>query len=122
MIGEDDMNLIKITDDVEVAVQEILQFYRRFHSMRFVRDRLVLRMNSPLPPGGLKYLQENFADIIDGGTIEAIGPLPEEANEVPEKPRLALSFNRRAQGRLRKLIDYINAVDLPKPAPLTASV
>ena len=43
-----------ITDNVEEAVQEILTFYRRFNSLRYVKNRLVLRMNEPLPDGTLQ--------------------------------------------------------------------
>lgn len=113
MISAEDMNLIRVTDDVEVAVQEIVTFYRRFHSYRYVRDKLILRMNSPLPPGALEVLQKEFGDILEGGTIETTQTLPEEADDMPEKPRLMMRFNRRSHGRLRKLIDYVNHVDLP---------
>ena len=117
MISEEDMHLFMITDDIEEAVNEIVTFYRRYHSMRYVRDRLVLRMNSPLPDGALEYLRSEFDDILDGGTIDALpGPLPDERDELPEKPRLAMQFNRRSHGRLRQLFDYINTVDLKAAA------
>jgi hypothetical protein len=113
MISAEDMNLFKITDNVEDAVQEILTFYRRYHSLRYVKNKLVLRMNGPLPDGALEHLQKEFSDIVNSGTIEASAPLPEEEGEAPGKPRLVLSFNRRSHGRLRKLVDYMNKVDLP---------
>lgn len=117
MIGEEDMNLFTITDDIDEAVNEIVTFYRRYHSMRYVRDRLVLRMNSALPDGALDYLRAEFGDILDGGTIDALpGPLPDERDEHPDKPRLAMQFNRRAHGRLRQLFNYINTVDIETPA------
>lgn len=111
MIGEEDMNLIKLTDDVETAVREILRFYRRFHSYRFVREKLVLRMKSPLPQARIAHIQANFADLLDAGTIEPSAALPEEGDDVPELPRLVFQFNRRSLGRFRQLIDYINMVN-----------
>ena len=39
MISPDDVALYRITNDVDVAIDEILTFYRRYHSMRYVRDR-----------------------------------------------------------------------------------
>ncbi|MGZ5479501.1 MAG: LOG family protein, partial [Candidatus Aminicenantales bacterium] len=36
MITEQDMNLFKLTDNIDEAVDEILGFYRRYHSMRYV--------------------------------------------------------------------------------------
>ena len=116
MISEEDMNLFKITDDVEEAVQEILTFYRRFHSLRYVKNRLVLRMNQPLPDGALQDIQKEYSDILTSGTIESSAALPEENGDVPDKPRLVLSFDRRSHGRLRQLVDYMNTVDLPAAA------
>jgi len=113
MISAEDMNLIKITDSAEAATQEILRFYHRFHSIRYVRDRLVIRMNSALPPGTLAELRRDYADIVEGGSIDEVSALAEESVEFPDKPRLVMKFNRRAHGRLRRLIDHINAVDAP---------
>jgi uncharacterized protein (TIGR00730 family) len=113
MISEEDMSLIKITDDVEAAVQSIIQFYRRFHSYRYVRDTMVIRLNEPLPAEFVAGLSAEYADLLDGGTIEAAAALPEEGDELPDKPRLTLRFNRRSHGRLRMMLDAINAAELP---------
>jgi uncharacterized protein (TIGR00730 family) len=112
LISEEDMHLFKVTDDAKWAADEITQFYRRYHSMRFSRDTLVIRMLSPLPKGGVERLNDLFGAIVPGGKgrIEEIEPLPEEASE-PELlslPRVAFPFNRRNYGRLRLLIDEIN--------------
>lgn len=112
MISEEDMHLIKVTDDIEVAVQEILRFYRRFHSYRYVKDVLVIRMNERLPPDALEYLRREFTDVIESGTIEETSALPGDADEYPHKPRLALRFDRRSHGRLRQMVDYMNSVDV----------
>ncbi len=120
MISKEDMRLIKLTDNVEDAVQEILRFYRRYHSMRYVHDTLLLRMNSALPLGAIDEMRREFADIAENGAIDEIDPLPEEADEFPDKPRLALRFNRRSHGRLRQLVDYMNTVDLPANTPVIA--
>ena len=111
MISEEDMNLIKLTDDVETAVREILRFYRRFHSYRFVQEKMVLRMKSALPAARIAHIQASFADLLAAGTIEPSAALPEEGDDVPELPRLVFQFNRRSLGRLRQLIDYINTVN-----------
>ena len=46
-----------------------------------------------------------------GGTFEQVDALPEEANEpeLAKMPRLRFRFDRHAIGRLRQLIDVINA-------------
>ena len=39
MISPDDLSLYKLTDSVETAVDEILQFFRVYHSMRYVQQQ-----------------------------------------------------------------------------------
>src|SRR5213076_2322009 len=45
LIAEDDLHLYQITDDTDQAVKWITRFYRNYHSMRFVKDLLVIRLN-----------------------------------------------------------------------------
>ncbi|MSO79716.1 MAG: TIGR00730 family Rossman fold protein, partial [Acidimicrobiia bacterium] len=42
-VSEHDLDMVLITDDVDVAVDEIVGFYANYHSQRFVDGRLVLR-------------------------------------------------------------------------------
>jgi uncharacterized protein (TIGR00730 family) len=117
LISPEDLHLYKITSNVDEAVQEILQFYRVYHSMRYVGHDLVLRLQNPLSAEALEEARSTFADIIVSGGIEqSNGPLPAEGNELPELSRLRLHFNRRNMGRLRCLIDFINQVGQPGPA------
>ena len=44
MAAESD-DLFKVTDRVDEAVQEIIGFYSVYNSMRYIRDRLVLRLS-----------------------------------------------------------------------------
>ena len=57
----------------------------------------------------LKDLSAEFADVLDG-PIEAVDASPAEKrdNDVPDLPRIALSFDRQRTGRLRLLIDRLN--------------
>jgi hypothetical protein len=105
------MHLFKRTDSVTEAVQEILGFYRVYHSMRYVRrGHLVLRLQRPLADALLEKIRADFADILESGTFEQTDALPEEANDlhVAGLKRLRFHFNRRSLGRLRQLIDLIN--------------
>jgi len=111
MIGPEDLSLYKLADRVEDAVAEILGFYRVYHSMRHVRSQLVLRLQEP--PGGelLDEINREFADLLAGDRFVLSGPLAEERDEpeLAHLPRLVFEFNRRSFGRLRQLIDFINA-------------
>lgn len=109
MIDPADMHLFTVTDRAESAVEEILKFYRRYHSCRFVDGRLVMRLNSALSPEVLERVARDFGDIVTNGGFEPFpGPLAEEGGEFPDKPRLVFSFDRRSAGRLRLMINLIN--------------
>ena len=90
----------------------MLHFYSVYHSLRYVNDQLVIRLNTPLPKGMPERLTKEFGDMLSSGAIEQRGALPGEADE-PELaalPRLVLHFNRQQFGRLLQLIHRINAV------------
>lgn len=109
MIDPADMNLFYIANQAEDAVASILNFYRRYHSMRYVWERLVIRINMPVSEDTLSELSEQFADIIKGGRIEQVAQgLPEENGVFPDKARLVMNFDRRNTGRLRALINRLN--------------
>jgi hypothetical protein len=108
MINAEDMHLFRITDDVDVAVHEVLQFYRVYHSMRYVAEDLVLRLQRPLSAATLRRLNDKFARILTGGTIEQCAALPEENGEYAALPRLKLRFDRKSCGLLRRCLDAIN--------------
>ncbi len=111
MISEEDLHLYKITDSCEEAVREVAHFYSTYHSMRYVKSQLVLRLNQPLPATRLEQINERFRDILVDGRFEITDAFPAERDEthLAGKPRLAFHFNRRNLGRLRQLIDFINA-------------
>ncbi|MDP6467640.1 MAG: LOG family protein [Pirellulaceae bacterium] len=113
MISDEDLHLYKITDSYEAAVREIIHFYSNYHSMRYVKGKLVVRMHRSLSSERLQALNERFSDILTDGTFEQSAPLEAELDEVhlAHKPRLVFEFNRRNHGRLRQLIDYINQPD-----------
>ncbi|HZU35746.1 MAG TPA: LOG family protein [Gemmataceae bacterium] len=110
LISPADMALFKVTDSVDEAVQEVLNFYRVYHSMRYVRRDLVLRLRHRLSEALMTRIRSEYTDILEGGTFEQTGALPAEANDthLAELPRLVFHFDRQNLGRLRQLIDTIN--------------
>ena len=112
LISPDDLNLYQITDDTDQAVRIITRFYSNFHSSRFVKDLLVLRLRQAPAASVLATLNKEFADIITGAAIQRIEATPEELQDQDnvDFPRLAFGFNRRDYGRLRRLIDRLNEV------------
>jgi hypothetical protein len=110
-ISPEDEHLVKITDDVSVALAEITGFYRNYHSLRFVGGDLVLRLHHEPTPELLHELNDVFGDILTSGKIEAVGASRAELadRDVPELARIAMRFNRSSYSRLRLLIDRLNA-------------
>jgi uncharacterized protein (TIGR00730 family) len=109
-ISPEDEALYRIVHSPEAGVEEIRSFYSTYHSLRQVRERLVVRLERALPAGAIEELNEKFADLVAEGRIERTAALPDEANEpeLAEKPRLVFSYDHRSAARLRLLIDEIN--------------
>ena len=109
LVSPDDLGLFRVTDDVDEAVSEILDFYRVYHSQRYVGDNLVFRIRHAAVAGGAAPSStRSFADMLTTPAEQAPGPLKAEHGELPDLPRLILPFNRTTFARLRPLIDFIN--------------
>ena len=72
LISADDASFYLITDDVAQAASEILGFYRNYHSLRWVGDRLILRLQAKPTPTEAAALSEEFAHICLRGGIEIL--------------------------------------------------
>lgn len=109
MIDALDMNLFYVTDNAADAVAEITNFYRNYHSCRFVDDHFVIRLNRAPSPATMAEIRDKFADIVVRGGFELRpGPLPGERDVHPDKPRLVFDFDHRSAARLRLLINRLN--------------
>ena len=115
MISDEDMHLFRVTDDVDLAVREVRQFYRVYHSMRYVGEDLVLRLRHPISTAMLERLNDEYRQILTVGRFEQVPPLPAEEGEYPDFSRLKLRFDRKSCGRLRHCIDLINTDDSCAP-------
>ncbi len=109
-ISPSDFALVRITDDAEVAVDEVTGFYTNFHSQRFVDGMLVLRLRQAPNAATLAALSREFADIVVRDAIEAVPPTTPELDDQDhvELERVAFRFDRRGWSRLRVLIDRLN--------------
>jgi uncharacterized protein (TIGR00730 family) len=107
-VSPGDTALFKVTNTMEEAAEEILGFYRVYHSCRWVGDLLVLRLELQPSKAELADLNRRFSDIVARGSIRTAGPFPPERDDHPELPRLAFRFDRFHYARLRELIDAVN--------------
>ncbi len=119
MIDADDRRLYRVTDSVDEAVGEVEGFYRNYHSLRWVGSRLVLRLRAAPTDDEISGLSDEFADLLVGGRIERTEPLPPEVSgqDHLELARLVLRFDPRGYGRLRVLIDALNALSSAPTEP-----
>jgi uncharacterized protein (TIGR00730 family) len=112
-INGDEFSFFKIISDADTAVREIKTFYRNFHSYRFVKRDLVIRLNHQPTSGLVDTLNQMFPDILTGGKIRQTEPLLDESDDpgTLHLDRLLVPFNRENFARLRQMIDVINGAD-----------
>ena len=110
LITAEDFAFFKITEDIDAAVEEVLRFYRVYHSSRYVGERLVIRLKGRLKPESIDKLNVDFADLLQEGKFEQCDALRQERGEpeVFHLPRLVFTLRKRSFARLRLLIDAIN--------------
>lgn len=112
LISGEDFALFTITKSPVEAVQYIDDFYRNYHSLRFVDGKLVIRLNKELNEEQLQSLSAEFSEILaPGGSMRLGRALPLEADQpdLLQLPRLIMEFNRRSYGLLKAFIRRINS-------------
>ncbi len=106
-INPEDQSFYYKAKGLEDAVAHILKFYHRFHSYRYVKQSLVIRLKEPLTPKKLLHIEDRFGDLAIDGKFEQRGAFLEEEDH-KELPRLVFQHTRKKNGKLRQLIDCIN--------------
>jgi hypothetical protein len=112
-ISPEDLSLYTICPTPQHAVGVIMRFYRMYHSSRYVRDDLVIRLRAPLAPRDVERLNDEFAVLVRDGRITQRAPYDVE-DEHLDLPRLCFTHTRFKIGLIRRLIDRVNELD---PAP-----
>jgi len=110
LVSKSDFHLFHITHDPDEAARIITQFYKNFHSYRWVREKMVVRVEKELTPAALADLNSRFADLLASGQIVQTSPLPEERDDhqLVGLPRIVLTPNKRDFGSIRVFLDAIN--------------
>ncbi len=110
MISPEDESLFHVASSPTDAVEHILQFYKNYHSSRYVRSDLVIRVQKPLTDESIENLNDSFGDILREGKITQGTALKQEEDHL-DLPRIIVPHTRRSYGRIRQLIDSINLCD-----------
>jgi uncharacterized protein (TIGR00730 family) len=110
-ISKEDFAFLKIKHSAQDAAAEITQFYKVFHSARWMGERFVIRLNCSLSKEALAELNNHFTDILRTGEIVQRTTIPKEKDELEtlDLPRLIFTPVRSRFGRFRQLIDEINS-------------
>jgi len=111
MIHEEDLGLMYVTHDPLAAADHVAGFYRRYHSMRYIRDLLVMRIEKPLNEMQLEILNQEFKYLLKKGKFtQSLKPFEEERNApyTFHLTRLAFYFKKDIFANLNKLIWRIN--------------
>jgi uncharacterized protein (TIGR00730 family) len=111
LVSPADTSLYLITDDCAVAAREVLDFYRNYQSIRYVGDRLIIRMRTGPTDQQLSSLNDRFGHLCTKGAIERTSPLGPEVDESDgvDLQRVALRFAQHGYGDLRNLINEVNS-------------
>jgi uncharacterized protein (TIGR00730 family) len=109
-ISKDDLMLFRRFTSEEDAADYINNFYRRYHSIRYVDDRLVIRLKSPLPDSLYKQICQEFEEYIGEYGLVYTDSLAQEADEpeIINLPRLVMKANKKQPVELYKLIRALN--------------
>lgn len=111
-ISRSDLGLFVHAHTVEKAIDEILQFYKVYHSIRYIGDKTVIRLNCLLSNENIKELNKKYNNILRSGVIEVSDPLPieREREEFLNLPRLIMNFNRHDYGKLYEMLRFLNTL------------
>lgn len=123
VISPGDFDRVLVTDSVEAAAREITDFWRNYDSLRWVGDRLVLRLRAEPTDAEVESLNERFGAHLMTGRIERRGPLRRELEDDDrvELPRLVLRLNQVRVGELHRLIRAINDLGSAPKGPARAA-
>jgi len=109
-IEKEDLHLFRIVHSVDEAIRFIEEFYRVYHSIRYVSGLTVMRLNREISEKTMRRINREFKDILTGGQIRRSPPTKKEIRkgEYLGLPRIAMNFNMRDYGRLCEMIHVMN--------------
>ncbi len=110
LLYKNDLNLFKVVNTVRDAVNEVLNFYKVYNSLRYVGNRTILRLNKDISDDQIDKLSKKHHDILVSGKIESCKPTPEEVKTKDKLDlfRLSMHFDKVSYGSLMALIRDIN--------------
>jgi uncharacterized protein (TIGR00730 family) len=123
LISPDDFDRLLLTESVDDAAAAITDFWRNYDSLRWVGDRLVLRLKAEPTDAEVSALNDEFGPLLTSGRIERSGPLRAEADDEAraQLPRLVMQLSPIHVGSLHRLIRAVNSLgSAPEGRPRAA--
>lgn len=110
MISPEDLQLINHVHSAEEALEVVNQFYRNFHSGRFVDDTFVIRFREFPKEATVRELEDEFIHLCPESGFDVVeGPIDGEEDGIPsDLYRLQFTLTSHDYGELRRLVDWIN--------------
>lgn len=110
MIARGDLDRLLITDSADAALDEIVGFWHNYDSLRWVDERLVLRVKHVPSDAEIDGLNERFAHLVESGRIERSEPLPVERadGDALDLSRVVFVPKQRTVGELHRVIRALN--------------
>ena len=110
LVAPEDLALYRVCDSIYDATSEIQDFYRNYHSIRYIGKHLIMRLNDEPSAQLVDSLNSKFGHLCRSGGFEIVQPHAAERaeNDHIEKHRLRFDPNRSDAGGLRELINFLN--------------
>ncbi|MBI4432193.1 MAG: TIGR00730 family Rossman fold protein [Candidatus Omnitrophica bacterium] len=110
LISPQDLSLVRHYQDMEEAAEEVVHFYKNYHSARFFKDEYLMRFRKPIADATIERLNGEFADILSHGEFRRLESVEEDDQKDPSLGRIIFAFNRSSYSRIRQLIDVLNSL------------
>lgn len=110
LVSPEDLALYRVCDSITEATSEIQNFYRNYHSIRYIGKHLIMRLNEEPSAQILDDLHVKFGHLCRSGGFEIVQPHSAERTENDHVDKFRLRFDpiRSDAGGLRKLINFLN--------------
>jgi len=111
LVSANDRSLYTITDSCNVACEVIERFYSNYDSIRFVGDRLVIRLRQAPSDEQLASLNERYGHLVASGSIQRSEATRAERRDGDklDLERISFDFTKHGYGDLISMIGDINA-------------
>ena len=111
LVSPQDTQLYSITDSADEACRIIERFYSNYHSIRFVGDRLVIRLATGPDDAQLADLNERYGHLVKSGEIRRVkaSNLEVRSDDHVDLDRIAFDFTRHGYGDLISMIGDVNS-------------